>query len=163
MDGPAALMLRIQQILALDPAAPAMEFERQWHSWGEIADAARVIGEQVEPGERVALLLRNRPHHVGLLIGLIAAGACVVTVNPGRGSERVRRDVAGLGVGTIAGESTDLKEFAPAPLQVRWMSSESLGFVQLTDRVADLATDLPRASRWRCSPAGRPGRPSAFP
>ncbi len=93
----AVLIERVRQILALDPAAPAMEFARQWFSWGDIAESARLVGTAVEPGERVALLLRNRPEHVGLLIGLIGAGACVVTVNPGRGVDRVRDDLAGLG------------------------------------------------------------------
>jgi len=133
----AVLTRRIQQILALDPGAPAMESGREWFSWGQIAESAAILTAHVEPGERVALLLRNRPQHVGLLIGLISAGACVVTVNPGRGIERVRTDVADLEVATVAGTTEDLEALAPGPAQVRWISSEALGSVTVTDRVPE--------------------------
>lgn len=134
-----ALTQRIQQILALDPGAPAMEFGREWFSWGDIAATARTLESLLEPGERVALLLRNRPQHVGLLIGLISAGACVVTVNPGRGVERVRSDLASLGVGTVAGTREDLEAFAPGADQARWITSQAFGSVQATDRVEGAA------------------------
>jgi acyl-CoA synthetase (AMP-forming)/AMP-acid ligase II len=134
---PAALTRRIRQILALDPVAPALEFGREWFTWGEIAETAGLLDAHVEPGERVALLLRNRPQHVGLLIGLISAGAGVVTVNPARGIERVRADLAGLGVGTVAGTSQDLEAFAAGPAKARWISSAALGSVDVTDRVSD--------------------------
>ncbi len=130
-----ALSQRVQQMLAVDASARALEFEGQWFTWGELAAAAEAVGAEVAPGERVALLLRNRAHHVGLLIGLIAAGACVVTVNPGRGIDRVRADVAGLGVATVAGEPDDLAALAPATDQVRWMSSDRLGALEVTDRL----------------------------
>jgi acyl-coenzyme A synthetase/AMP-(fatty) acid ligase len=135
---PEALTERVRQILALDPAAPAMEFERQWSTWGDIAGTASLLAPVVEPGERVALLLRNRPAHVGLLVGLLSAGACVVTVNPGRGIERVRSDLAGLGVGTVAGTLEDLEALSPGIDRVRWITSERLGSVQVSERAGDV-------------------------
>ncbi|MEX5711913.1 SDR family oxidoreductase [Parafrankia sp. FMc6] len=82
---------RIGRVLALDPSAPAVEFERHWHTWGELAASADAAAPHVRPGERVALLLRNRPPQLGLLLGLLRAGACVIAVNPGRGVERNAR------------------------------------------------------------------------
>src|SRR2546422_4000747 len=111
------LSRRIAQVLALDPSAAAMEFEHRWDTWGDLAASADAIGPHVVPGERVAVLLRNRPSEVGLLLGLLRAGACVVTANPERGTERVRSDLDSLGVGTVAGEPHDLKTLAP---HVRW-------------------------------------------
>ena len=61
----------------------------------------------------MGVLLRNQPAHIGLLAGLLLAGACVVTINPGRGEDRVRADVAGLGVPVLAGSPADLAAFAP--------------------------------------------------
>jgi acyl-CoA synthetase (AMP-forming)/AMP-acid ligase II len=133
--GPFALSERISDILALDPLAPALEFERRWHSWGELADSAKVVGKHVSPGDRVAVLLRNHPSHVGLLLGLLQAGACVVTVNPGRGTDRVRSDLADLtrlGVAALAGRHVDLETLAPPPDNVRWLSSNELGSVKVT-------------------------------
>jgi acyl-CoA synthetase (AMP-forming)/AMP-acid ligase II len=129
-----ALSERISEILALDPSAPALEFERRWYSWGDLALSAKTVGVCVEPGERVAVLLRNHPAHVGLLLGLLQAGACVVTVNPGRGTDRVRSDLAelaGQGVQTVAGRLDDLETFAPATDGMRWLSSDELGVVDV--------------------------------
>ncbi len=118
----------------MDPSAPALEFERRWYSWGDLALSAKTVGVCVEPGERVAVLLRNHPAHVGLLLGLLQAGACVVTVNPGRGTDRVRSDLAelaGQGVQTVAGRLDDLETFAPATDGMRWLSSDELGVVDV--------------------------------
>jgi acyl-CoA synthetase (AMP-forming)/AMP-acid ligase II len=130
------LSQRIAGVLALDPSAVAVEFERQWYRWRDLAATADAIEPHVAPGERVAVLLRNRPPQVGLLLGLLRAGACVVTVNPERGVQRVRVDLKSLGVGTVAGEPTDLDQLAP---KVRWFASEVLGAVAATGepRAAD--------------------------
>jgi acyl-CoA synthetase (AMP-forming)/AMP-acid ligase II len=124
-----ALSRRIAAVLALDPSAPALEYERVWHSWGELAASADAIAAHVEPGERVAVLLRNRPAQVGVCVGLLRAGACIVTANPDRGPDRVRTDLESLGVATIAGEPDDLDAFAP---RMRWFSSDKLGAVDVT-------------------------------
>jgi acyl-CoA synthetase (AMP-forming)/AMP-acid ligase II len=123
-----ALSERIGQVLALDPSAPALEFQRRWYSWGDLAATARAVGPHVEPGVRIAVLLRNRPPQVGLLLGLLEAGACVVAVNPERGLERVRADLDGLGVAAVAGEPEDLRTFAPP---VPWLVSGDLGAVDV--------------------------------
>ncbi len=103
-----ALSERIAGVLAIDPAAPALEFEREWYSWGDLAATADAIGGWIAPGTRVGVMLRNRPAQVGLVVGLLRAGACVVTINPERGIDRVRDDVASLGVTVLAGEPDDL-------------------------------------------------------
>jgi acyl-CoA synthetase (AMP-forming)/AMP-acid ligase II len=121
---------RIRQMIELDPSAPAFEFEGQWIRWGELAAAAEVLGRLVVPGQRVAVLLRNRPPQVGLLVGLLCAGACVVTVNPDRGVERVRADLASLEVNTIAGEPDDLAAFAQGFENFRRLSSRTLGVIE---------------------------------
>ena len=119
-----ALSERIARVLALDPAANALEFDGQWYSWGDLSATADALAPHVEPGPRVAVLLRNRPPQVGLFVGLLRAGACVVSVNPERGTERVRADLAALEVGTYAGERADLgtgalsgRRAAVAPVQ----------------------------------------------
>ena len=140
-DDRPALSDRIARVLALDPGADALEFEHAWHSWGQLADSADAIAALVDPGERVAVLLRNRPQQVGLVLGLLRAGACVVTTNPERGTERVRADLESLGVDTIAGESDDLEQFAPA---ARRLTSDGLGAVTVTgDGARDPANRRP--------------------
>ena len=129
-----ALSRHIAQVLALDPSVPALEFERVWWSWGDIAATADAVAPHVEAGHRVAVLLRNRPPQVGLFVGLLRAGACVVTVNPDRGVERVRDDLAALGVDTIAGARADLEALAP---ETRWFMTDELGAVDVVNDRAD--------------------------
>ncbi len=126
------LRARIAKVLALDPSAPALEFERRWYHWGDLAATADAIEPLVAPGERVAVLLRNRPAHVGLLLGLLRSGACVVTANPERGADRVRADLESLDIGTIAGAGADFAAFAPPR---RWLVSDALGFVDTSGAV----------------------------
>jgi acyl-CoA synthetase (AMP-forming)/AMP-acid ligase II len=141
-----ALSRLVADVLALDPSAPALEFERRWHSWGDLGASADALEPLVEPGERVAVLLRNRPAQVGLLLALLRAGACVVTANPDRGADRVRADLASLAVGTIAGEPADLEALAPP---VRWLASEQLGKLHNTESgaLAGRMRTPPRQSR----------------
>src|SRR5207248_2283694 len=101
---------RMARVFALDPSANAFEFERQWHTWGELGAAAGDMAERFAPGQRVGLLVRNRPLQLGQLLGLLTAGACVVAINPGRGDARVRDDVAALGI-PVLGEPADLARF----------------------------------------------------
>ena len=56
---------------------------------------ADAVAARVEPGARVGVLLRNRPA-AGRSAArrLLRAGACVVAINPGRGDDRVRDDLA---------------------------------------------------------------------
>ena len=63
-----------------------------------------------EPGAQVGILLRNRPASVGLLLGVLSAGGCVVTINPGRGVDRTRDDIAELDLPVYAGDPADLAE-----------------------------------------------------
>jgi acyl-CoA synthetase (AMP-forming)/AMP-acid ligase II len=128
-DAQPELSGRIGRVLDLDRSAPALEFEGRWYRWGDLAAAADAVAPHVAPAERVAVLLRNRPPHVGLLLGLLRAGACVVTANPERGADRVRADLESLGVVTFAGEPDDLAALAPP---ARGMSSDELGRVDVT-------------------------------
>jgi acyl-CoA synthetase (AMP-forming)/AMP-acid ligase II len=154
-----ALSNRVAQVLAIDPAAPALEFERQWYAWADLAATAEAVREHVEPGERVAVLLRNRPPQVGLFVGLIAAGACVVTVNPDRGVERVHADLAALGVATLAGESHDLDAFAPPG---RWLTSDKLGAVSVSGD-APAARDVNPGVAVEMLTSGTTGPPKRIP
>ena len=108
-----ALSERLHAVFALDPSAPALEFDAQWSTWGELAAAADAVdaalGELgLGAGSPVGLMLRNRPAALGAFLGLLRAGACVVTVNPLLGAERLGADVPTLGLPLVLGEPGDL-------------------------------------------------------
>ena len=105
---------RIGDVLAVDPTADAIEFEGRWRTWGEVADTADRVADLVDrPGLEVGILLRNQPASVGLLLGVLRAGGCVVTVNPGRGADRTPEDLAALDLPVLAGAPDDLAALVP--------------------------------------------------
>jgi acyl-CoA synthetase (AMP-forming)/AMP-acid ligase II len=96
-------------VLALDPAAPMIEFEGRWWSWGEIAAIADRVGSAIPlPGTQVGVLLRNTPAHVAACLGVLLSDACLVTINPGLG-ERTRADLAAPDLGLLVGTAADLE------------------------------------------------------
>ncbi|WP_245714086.1 class I adenylate-forming enzyme family protein [Nocardia vaccinii] len=113
-----ALSRRIADTLALRPDAPAIEYEQQWVSRRELGVLARRIRAFVTAyplGRReVGILLRNRPEHVAALLGVLLGGGTVVVINPSRGDERTRADIAALRLPLIIGASDDLAELVTA-------------------------------------------------
>ncbi|HEY3669460.1 MAG TPA: class I adenylate-forming enzyme family protein [Acidimicrobiia bacterium] len=104
---------RLGAVMTLDPSAPALEFEGRWSTWGELAAAADAVDavsrdRGLGVGSPVGLMLRNRPVALATLLGLLRAGACVVTVNPLLGAERLRADLPGLGLPLLLGAADDL-------------------------------------------------------
>jgi long-chain acyl-CoA synthetase len=122
------LAARIAGVLALDPAAHAVEFEGGWRTWGDLGATVDHVAALVPgPGAEVGVLLRNRPASVGLLLGVIRAGGCVVTINPGRGRDRTRTDVAALDLPVLAGEPGDLAELVPEGNRATTVAVPDLG------------------------------------
>jgi len=59
-----AVQPTIEGVLALDPAADALEFEGRRTSWGPLADAKVALKRHLAPlarTARLAVLMRNRP------------------------------------------------------------------------------------------------------
>jgi acyl-CoA synthetase (AMP-forming)/AMP-acid ligase II len=101
------LSLRIGQVLDLDPAARAIQYDGRWASWGQVGRAARRIGA-LTGARRVGVMLRNTPAHVAALLGVLEAGGTVVVINPSRGDERTRADTTALALPVIVGLEDDL-------------------------------------------------------
>ena len=140
------LSRRIDHALRLQPDAPAIEYDRQWFSWQQLDALAERIAALVGDGRpQVGILLRNRPAHVATLLGVLRSGASVVVVNPGRGDERLKADVATLALPLVIGEADDVA---------------LLGVMAATTvvSISDLAVE-PKvlAAAANCTPESRPG------
>jgi acyl-CoA synthetase (AMP-forming)/AMP-acid ligase II len=119
---------RITDVLAVDPDAPAIEYEGSWSTWGDLADTARQAAALVDHGgAEVGIILRNRPASIGFLLGVLTAGGCVVTINPGRGRDRTRDDIASLDLAVLAGEADDLAELVSDGLRATRAAASALG------------------------------------
>ncbi|MBB3601863.1 acyl-CoA synthetase (AMP-forming)/AMP-acid ligase II [Mycolicibacterium sp. BK556] len=106
------LSRRIGEVLELDPEARAIEYEGVWFGWDQLGALSRQIAATVQPGAQVGILLRNTPAHVATLLGVLSAGACVVVINPSRGDERIRADIAALNLPVIIGTADDITQLA---------------------------------------------------
>ena len=111
------LSRRIAEVLALDRGAAALQYQGRWLSWGELADSAHRIGSLVSgctgsPHPRVGIMVRNHPEHVAALLGVLMIGATVVVINPSRGDDRTRAEVAALALPVLIGEADDLVTLA---------------------------------------------------
>ncbi|QIV80313.1 class I adenylate-forming enzyme family protein [Mycolicibacterium frederiksbergense] len=108
------LSQRIGTVLDLDPSAPALQYDGRWSSWGQLAQLARRIGALTGP-VRVGIMLRNQPVHVAALLGVLEAGGTVVVINPSRGDDRTRADIAALGLPVIIGLADDIANLLTLP------------------------------------------------
>ena len=106
------LSRRITDVLALEPSARAIQFDGQWSSWGQVGTLAHRIRDQVGTAS-AGMMLRNTPTHVAALLGVLAGGGTVVVINPSRGDDRTRADIAALGVPILIGATDDLAALAP--------------------------------------------------
>jgi acyl-CoA synthetase (AMP-forming)/AMP-acid ligase II len=142
------LSTRLAEVLAVDPEAPDLELEGSWWTWGQLAATVAHTGTLIGvPGVEVGILLRNRPASIGLLLGVLAAGGCVVTISPSRGRERTRDDIAALDLPVLAGEPSDLAELVPNGSRATLAAASELGkpFVVTPGRSGDRSCEGGRA------------------
>ncbi|HKH51554.1 MAG TPA: AMP-binding protein [Mycobacterium sp.] len=106
------LSRRIADVLALRPDEAAIEYDGRWSTWRQVAELANGIAAVGET--EVGMLLRNRPAHVAAFLGVLLGGGTVVTINPSRGDDRTRADLAALNLPVVIGELDDLASMVPA-------------------------------------------------
>ncbi len=137
---------RIAEIVSIDPAAPAVEFDRRWYTWGDLAATIDHLATHVDgPGAQVGVILRNRPAHIGALLGVLAAGGCAVAINPQRGVERARDDIDRLGLGTLIGTGQDLAALAAPSPSTTTIALDELGVaLTITSRTDGTGSAPPR-------------------
>ncbi|HEV7422678.1 MAG TPA: AMP-binding protein [Mycobacterium sp.] len=106
------LSRRIADVLELAPDSPAIEYEGRWLTWGEVGEQARrvaaVVARHGGGQPQVGVLLRNTPAHVATFLGVLLPGATLVVINPSRGDDRTRSDVAALRLPVVIGTADDL-------------------------------------------------------
>lgn len=136
------LVQRIADVLDLEPDAHAIEYGGQWISWGRVAAAAQRIADATA-GAEVGMLLRNRPGHVAAFLGVLLGGGTVVVINPSRGDERTKSDIARLQLPVIVGEADDLTTLVAA-------STPTFAISGLLDGAGDCAAPAGHAA----SPSG---------
>ena len=139
--------------------------------WGELAPAADAVDAALrDRGPRRGRAGRAHaaqpPGRVGALLGLLRAGACVVTVNPLLGAERLRADLPRPRAAAARSVRADDLALLP-PDALPCDRSRRARCARRADRgrcagaMRRPSAEAGRASRSACSPAARPGRRSA--
>lgn len=151
------LSRRIADVFSLDPGARALQFDGSWFSWGQLAGLARRIGDL--GGTRcVGIMLRNEPAHVAALLGVLAAGGTVVVINPARGDERTRADVAALQLPVLVGTAADLEALAPETDATTVAISELDTAPTVTEGTGGSGAERPGVAVWMLT-SGTTGTP----
>jgi acyl-CoA synthetase (AMP-forming)/AMP-acid ligase II len=163
-----AFRRRLAEVLAIDPAAPAIEFASRWYRWGELRATVDAVAEAftasaLAPGAQVGVLLRNRPVSIGLLLGVLGAGGCVVVLNPQLGRERVNADVAALGLGMVVGARADVEDLLDAELRQRipTLAVDDLG--SSAHHAGPTSAGPTSAGPTSAGPTSAPGEPTLRP
>ena len=89
----------INGTLAIDPQAPALEFEKNWYSWGDLRrtiDAVEACLQTagIGPEARIGVMVRNRPSSLAAVLGVVARNSCMVSINPLLPKERLNADLS---------------------------------------------------------------------
>ena len=96
-------------VLAVDPGAPAIEYHKRWTTWGELAAIGRdlhalLLDAGLGAGTPVACLLRTRPEHIAVVLGLLGTDRTVLTVNPQQGTDKLQSDLRALRPAVVVGD-----------------------------------------------------------
>lgn len=107
------IALMIRAVLAIDPAAPALEYSKTWLSWGELASRADMLDRALTDlglasGARVGALLRNRPEMVSLLLEVLGTDRCLATLNASAPVDKLAADIAKVAAPVIVGLPEDM-------------------------------------------------------
>jgi len=107
-----SLTERLIQAMTLEPDGPAVEFENHWYSWKYLQDIVAIIDRELTraglgAGTPVGVMVRNRPAHVGALLGVLATRRCIVSINPFVAAEKLARDVRDLRLPALIADEED--------------------------------------------------------
>jgi len=107
-----SLAQHLAQVVAIDRSAPAIEFARRWHTWGEVGDRARELAAAFDAaglpeGAPIGLVLRNDPALVSAVLAVLTTRRCIVTLSPHAGPERLARELEQLALPVIVGTAED--------------------------------------------------------
>lgn len=77
---------RLRDVVALDPSAPALQFEGSWRSWSFYASGMRALDDALAPsgwgpGSMVGVVIRNRPEIARAALAVLGTERCLVTLS----------------------------------------------------------------------------------
>jgi acyl-coenzyme A synthetase/AMP-(fatty) acid ligase len=143
---------RIKAILTLDAAAPAIEFDGKWSTWGEIERTYSAVDTILDANglgydSRIGLMLRNHAAVVPAVLAVIG-DRCVVTLNPMFQASKLADDIRSTQVPVVVGISADLDapEVAAALAEGGCLVLELTGDAETPVKVRQERTSAPAST-----------------
>lgn len=102
----------LRDVVALDPQAPALQFEGSWRSWSFLASGMQALDEALAPhgwgeGSMVGIVVRNRPEIVRAMIGVLGTGRCLVTLSSAVPQATLSAEIVKVGLPVVVASKTD--------------------------------------------------------
>lgn len=128
----------VRAVMAIDPAAPALEYHGNWTTWGEMTaimvSVDTILADRgIGPGARIGGILANTPQVAAVIVGTLTSARCMVTLNPLLPDEKLAADILGLRMPAVIARQDDWDR--PA-VREALASAGSLG-IALTGNSAD--------------------------
>jgi acyl-CoA synthetase (AMP-forming)/AMP-acid ligase II len=102
----------INDVLALDPSAPAVEYHAVWRTWGRLSADADALQEalaryRLGAATRIGVILRNRPEIVSSILGIVRLEGCLASLNASAPDDRLASDIGAVKAPVLIAVASD--------------------------------------------------------
>ena len=102
----------VRGAMARDPAGPAIRYDGQWTTWGELAGIvggleAHFTRLGLPQGAQIGCVLRNKPLPCGAMLAIVALDDCVVTFNGLLPDEKLADDIRAANAPVLVAPADD--------------------------------------------------------
>lgn len=103
---------QLRGVLSIDPNAQAIEYEKEWVSWGQLKAQVDRIGSLLDgldlgADARIGIMIQNTPDSIAGILAAILRNACIVSINPLLPPERLNADLTGLKLPVVVASRQD--------------------------------------------------------
>jgi acyl-CoA synthetase (AMP-forming)/AMP-acid ligase II len=164
------LQSRLHDVLTRSADSPAVEYDGVWHTWRDLNQAACALEASLRACNvpltaSIAWVARNRPDHLGLLFGLLAAGRSLIVVSSVQSQERIALEIERLAPDVVIADATDWKS---GTLTAACTRVQALGLAVSGKRVVDRPETFARRGSSRAQTltvltSGTTGAPKRIP
>lgn len=161
--------------LARPATQPAIEFERRWYGWGELARIATRVDELIEASgasrhARIALVARNHPYAIAALLGLLSKQRSVRMIYAFQSPTALAADIARVAPAVLIAGDADCSEpvlecLRPngiAGLALSDSAARALPGLERARNAVTSAGDMETAARIEILTSGTTGPPKPF-
>lgn len=157
--------------LARPADLPAIEFNQQWVTWGQMSQLAQRLKELLQASHaptnaKVALVARNHPAAIAVFLGLIAQGYSIRMVYPFQSAQAIARDIEKIAPAAVIATHTDYASPIISVLQAQGIAALVLQDMELTAMAgfeqAQQSAIAPAAPQLEILTSGTTGKPKPF-